>query len=392
MSTKFWRTLTLSVAAHAIASGISLGATFEISNDPEKALSEITKAWVGEFDNHLQVRANLDRVGAVGPELSRERRELKAYRLDAPQLGKYVIFFEEYRANAPGTANRQRVISLVYDSARKQVRARQLFFNGEKHGRTPLEPAAVAKMQLSEFDLTRPGCDLMFRWEEVHQRYRGGMDPGACVSKDMRVGKNYIDYEMLLAGGELWYRDRTVRAADGVIVGEVDGFSWVSFTRTGTPHIAEQQGVWRGMFRRYDGDGKLAAEFPSEITMRVIPRNGKLEYHQTNHYFPKGQPEEIIQSYGEVRDGRIYFGNARLEGWKMDIPDDPTQRSAIILLNYKDGSGLYAHEIVSVSSDGRYRARATQYLKEGRIVRRTLIDEEKVTSDWAAYEAAQKQR
>lgn len=381
--------VVVAVVCASLCGTVVVGATPDTS-DAEKALSEITKAWVGEFDNHLQVRTNLDRLGAKGPELSRERRELKAYRLDAPQLGKYVIFFEEYRANAPGTANRQRVVSLVYDAERKQVRARQLFFNGEKHGRQPLAPAAVAKMPLSDFDLSRPGCDLFFRWEDANQRYRGGMDPGACVSKDVRAGKNYIDYEMLLTGGELWYRDRTVRQVDGVIVGEVDGFSWVLFTRSGLPHIAEQQGVWRGMFRRYDANGRLAAEFPSEITMRVIVRGDKLDYHQTNHYFPKDQPEEIIESYGEVRDGRVYFGNARLDGWKMDVPDDPTQRSAVILMDYKDGSGLYAHEIVSVSADGRFRARATQYLKDGRIVRRTLIDEEKLTSDWAAYEAAAK--
>ena len=214
------------------------------------------------------------------------------------------------------------------------------------------------------------------------------MDPGACISKDTSDGGSYIDYEMLLTGGELWYRDRTLRASDDTVRGEVDGFSWVLFTRSGVPHIAGQQGVWRGVFRRYDPSGKLTAEFPSEITMRVIPKDGRLDYHQTNRYFPEGKPKEVIESYGEVRDGRAYFGNARLEGWKMDVPDDPSQRSAVILMNYKDGSGMYVHEIVSVSSDGRYRARATQYLKEGRLVSRTLIDEEKITEDWAAYDAA----
>ena len=187
------KSLSRSIALVAIlCASVCSAVIFAASPDPvdsEKALSEITKAWVGEFDNHVQVRANLDRLGAKGPELSRERRELKAYRLDAPQLGKYVIFFEEYRASAPGTANRQRVVSLVYDAERKQVRARQLFFNGEKHGRQPLAPAAVAKMSLADFDLSRPGCDLLFKWEEANQRYRGGMDPGACVSKDVRAGK-----------------------------------------------------------------------------------------------------------------------------------------------------------------------------------------------------------
>ena len=355
---------------------------------PQKMLRDIEEQWIGAFDNHTQVRANLDRMGAMGPELSRERRQLKVVRIDAPQLGDRVLFFEEYRATQPGTANRQRVVSLVFDEKRQQVRARQLFFNGAKHGRALLDPAVVARMPLAEFDLSRPSCDLWFRWEAAHERYRGAMDPGACISKDTSDGGSYIDYEMLLTGGELWYRDRTLRASDDTVRGEVDGFSWVLFTRSGSPHIAGQQGVWRGVFRRYDPSGKLTAEFPSEITMRVIPKDGRLDYHQTNRYFPEGKPKEVIESYGEVRDGRAYFGNARLEGWKMDVPDDPSQRSAVILMNYKDGSGMYVHEIVSVSSDGRYRARATQYLKEGRLVSRTLIDEEKITEDWAAYDAA----
>jgi len=153
------------------------------------------------------------------------------------------------------------------------------------------------------------------------------------------------------------------------------------------PYIAKQQGVWRGIFRRYDKDGKLTSEFPSEIIMRVIDEKDKVSYHQTNRYFPLGAPEEIIESYGEVRDGKIYFGNKRLDAWKMDISDDHTKRSAIILMEFKDGSGLYAHEIVSVSEDGRHRSRAAQYLKNGLIVRRTLIDEEKITDNWKEYDA-----
>ena len=113
---------------------------------PQKMLRDIEEQWSGAFDNHIQVRANLDRMGAKGPELSRERRQLKVVRIDAPQLGDRVLFFEEYRATQPGTANRQRVVSLVFDEKRQQVRARQLFFNGAKHGRALLDPAVVARM------------------------------------------------------------------------------------------------------------------------------------------------------------------------------------------------------------------------------------------------------
>ncbi len=247
-------------------------------------------------------------------------------------------------------------------------------------------------MSQADFDLSRPYCDLWFSWEPEWQRCRGRMQPGACVSEHEVDGMVYADFEMLLYGKELWYRDRSIRLANGTVRGEFDGFSWLLFTRKSMPHIAQQQGVWRGVFRRYDADGRLTAEFPSEITMRVMPKDGRLMYHQTNRYLPAGEPEEVLESYGEVRDGRVYFGNARLDAWKMDVPDDPSGRSAVILMQYKDGSGLYVHEIVSVSADGRHRARATQYLKDGRIVRRTLIDEDKVTDDWAAYDAARRTR
>ncbi len=364
----------------------------QIASAQKPVLQDIADRWVGEYDNHLQVRANLDRPGPTVPELTRERRELKVVRLTAPQLGDLVLFFEEYRESQPGLANRQRVVSLVLDAKRNQVRARQFFFKGARYDRSPLAPEVIARMSPADFDLSRPYCDLWFSWEPEWQRYRGRMQPGACVSEHEVDGMVHADFEMLLYGKELWYRDRSIRLANGTVRGEIDGFSWLLFTRKSTPHIAQQQGVWRGVFRRYDADGRLTAEFPSEITMRVMPKDGRLMYHQTNRYLPAGKPEEVLESYGEVRDGRVYFGNARLDAWKMDVPDDPSGRSAVILMQYKDGSGLYVHEIVSVSADGRHRARATQYLKDGRIVRRTLIDEDKVTDDWAAYDAARTPR
>ena len=55
---------------------------------------------------------------------------MKVVRLDAPQLGKNVLFFEEYRAANPGKAHWQRVVSLEWDDKRAQVRARQFFFRG----------------------------------------------------------------------------------------------------------------------------------------------------------------------------------------------------------------------------------------------------------------------
>jgi hypothetical protein len=361
----------------------AVGAT----RSPAQQIREIAERWAGDYDNHLQVRANLERSGARGPELTVERRTMKVVRLDAPQLGKDVLFLEEYRDATPGKAHRQRVVSLEWDEKRAQVRARQFFFGGARYDREPLDPARVALMRREDFNLARPFCDLWFSWEGRYDRYRGAMQPRTCVSEHETDGMVTAEFEMLLYGSELWYRDRSIKV-DGTIRGEIDGFSWLLFTRRGAPHIARQAGVWRGTFRRYDADGRLAEEFPAEITMRVIPGDGRLLYHQTNVYRPPGKPPETLENFGEVRDGKIHFGNDRLDAWKMDVPGDSSGRSAVLLMDYKDGSGMYMHQIVSLSDDGRFRSRTAQYLVKGRIVRRTLIDEEKLTDDWRAYDAS----
>lgn len=121
-------------------------------------------------------------------------------------------------------------------------------------------------------------------------------------------------------------------------------------------------------------------------------RNHRAAEKQTRHraappnqcyLLPDGK-EQVIESFGEVRDGRISFANERVDGWSMDAVGDTTRRMTMLNMTMKDGS--YVHEVISLSDDGKQRSRATQFLKDGKILRRTLIDEEKVTDDWAAYE------
>ncbi len=57
-----------------------------------------------------------------------------------------------------------------------------------------------------------------------------------------------------------------------------------------------------------------------------------------------------------------------------------------MVMEFKDGSGLCVYEIVATSSDGQNRSRATQYLRDGRIVRGTKFDEVLVTRDWRGFE------
>jgi hypothetical protein len=147
------------------------------------------------------------------------------------------------------------------------------------------------------------------------------------------------------------------------------------------PVLARSEGVWAGTFRRLDAEGRIVAEFKSRVTKRyLVDAPWPRIYHQTNHYeFPDGTSQHL-ETYGEFRDGRIHFESERVKGWQLDDPADPYKRTVLLHMVYKDRPEEYVYELINVSDDGRYRTRMTQFLKDGRTVQRTLIDEEKLAA------------
>ena len=51
-----------------------------------------------------------------------------------------------------------------------------------------------------------------------------------------------------------------------------------------------------------------------------------------------------------------------------------------------DDPGLYLYEMIQLSDCGKYRSRVWQWFRNGQLEQRTLIDEQRVSDDWAAYE------
>ena len=350
-------------------------------------IEEIMRRWCGSFNNRRQVEANVARGEPMAPELTREHRSMEVLRLEAPQLGEHVLFFEEIRESRPELAHRQRVMVLVDDSERKCPRAQQLFFRtGPTYDRPRIEPEAVARMVRTDFR-HEDGCDLFFSHEDDLDRFRASMLPGSCRYDHAVDGPVVAEFDMLLHRDQLWYRDRSIRVADGRVRGEIDGFSWLLFDRRAPMklpgHLARQQGVWKGTWRSYDHDSLLQETFEGWVVPRFIERDGVICLEQTNHYPSRGGARQTIESSGEYRDGRIVFANERAEGWSERLSGDPTGRGSVIVINYRDGSCLY--EIVTTSDDGRRRTRSVQFIRDGRLLRRTLIDEEKVSDDWQPF-------
>jgi hypothetical protein len=361
--------------------------TLAQAKSPEQMISEVAEQWIGKYDNHSQVAEHIRLGEPVAPELTREKREMKVEKLDAPQFGKTVLFLEEYKETSPNLAHRQRVMTLTWDEKLNKVRVNQFFFKqGPAYDRKPLESSVVAKMLVANFDHIER-CDLFFAWDAKLSRYGGGMIPRACTYQHPVDGEVYAEFDMLLWNKHLWYRDRSIRVGNGTIRGEIDGFSWLRFEKKTQltreefakkfPVISRQEGVWTGRFRRYDADGNLTADSASEITVKLDFSNEKTPYRQTNKYVFADGKTQTIESEGRIEGDKLVFSNAQIEGWATDLTSDENKRTSFFYLKYKDGSNMYVYEIVTLSDDGKSRSRATQYLKDGKIVRRTLIDETK---------------
>ena len=353
--------------------------------------------WTGAFSNERQVAAERYSLDPDYPEASRLTRDIRVYRLDAPAIGTTVLYLEEVKMDQPEKAHRQRVMTFLWHADRAEIEVQQLFFSTElAYDRPFLPPEAVRQMRREDFAEV-PGCNLFFVWDEALERFKGGMRPRQCEYEHPGSGLVYAEFDMILDRHRLWYRDRSIKIPDGAIRGEIDGFSWLRFDRLSReprlangdrisraqmlrrmPVMARMEGVWAGEFRRIDAEGALIEVVPSRVIVRFLPDGDAYDYHQVNITRPGEQGERRIESQGKWDVDRLRFSNARLNGWAQDLATDPSGLTSVFRMDFTDGSGLTVSEIVSLSDDGNHRMRATQYIKEGRILRRTLIDEQRV--------------
>ena len=399
----------------AIVAAILLGthwpsASGAVEADGSELRERFAKYWTGAFSNERQARAERLNREPDYPEAVRLVRDMRVHRLNAPAIGDIVLFLEEVKADRPQLAHRQRVMTLLWRESTGEIEVEQLFPSlDQAYDRPFISPEEVE--QLSREDLFPVAeCNLFFRWEPEKQRFKGGMRPRACRYEHPQSGPVYAEFDMVLDRHRLWYRDRSIKVADGAVRGEIDGFSWLRFDRLSDrpvlangdrisraqlrrrmPLTAKMEGVWEGTFRRVGPKGEIIEALPSRITVQLLPDGEAYDYRQINVLNPDGDEEQRIESYGKWDVDRLRFFNGRLEGWAKAVAADEAGQTAVFLMEFKDGSGLTVSEVVSFRpGDPDARMRATQYMRDGRIVRRTLIDEIKVSG--AVPEAAQQLR
>ena len=147
--------------------------------------------------------------------------------------------------------------------------------------------------------------------------------------------------------------------------------------------MARNEGVWEGYYRYYDAAGDKVDEHKSRLVCRI---KDDRDYHQTNLYRWADGRKENRDFPALITDGRLYF-TSEIDGWAAPVDLDEHQRTMMLHWTRNGETDLYLYEMIQISDDGESRARVWQWFRGGKLWQRTLIDEVRVSQDWAAYES-----
>jgi hypothetical protein len=156
------------------------------------------------------------------------------------------------------------------------------------------------------------------------------------------------------------------------------------------PLLATNEGVWDGVYRHVGPDGETVDVHRSRLICR-FPDAGPHAYHQTNIYTWENGAREIREYPCPYVPGsrELIFLNDLIDGWAKEVPIDPLNRTLMLSWFRPDMREILFYEMINMSECGQYRTRVWQWLRDGRVFRRTLIDETRVSKTTAEYEAYQ---
>lgn len=152
--------------------------------------------------------------------------------------------------------------------------------------------------------------------------------------------------------------------------------------RKAMPLLARHEGVWEGYYRYYDSQGNKTDEHKSRLICRI--RDDK-EYHQTNLYRWADGKKETRDFPARIEGGRLWFAT-EISGWAAAVDLDEHKRTMMLHWTRIGEPDLYLYEMIQISDDSEARARVWHWFRNDRLWQRTLVDESRVSTDWAGYE------
>jgi len=155
----------------------------------------------------------------------------------------------------------------------------------------------------------------------------------------------------------------------------------MSDIRQRMPLLARHEGVWDGWYRYYDAEGNKTDEHRSRLVCR-FPDSGAVDYDQTNHYSWADGRTDVRPFPAVLAGDRIAFQSDLIDGWAADVALDSHHRTTMLHWVRKNEPGVYLYEMIQLSDCGNFRSRVWHWFRDGRLFQRTLIDEQRVSSEW----------
>jgi len=157
--------------------------------------------------------------------------------------------------------------------------------------------------------------------------------------------------------------------------------------------LAFNEGVWADTYRWVDAEANLLEEH--RCTMLVMfPEAPPYAYHQVNMYtWPDGQKKVTKDMKVRYVEGSRQFAiwDKDVAGWvkeptgyEGDDQNLTTYMKWMRIGGGPDDAGVY-YEMINNSACGRYRNRVWQQMQDGKVVRRCLINGEKVSISWQEF-------
>lgn len=145
------------------------------------------------------------------------------------------------------------------------------------------------------------------------------------------------------------------------------------------PILADHVGEWRGRYVHIDPDGRVLDEHASHLACWV-PEDGSHDVVQVNTYTWDDGREEQFRFGGTVDDGVCYFRTERIVGEMSQVDD----HVIVLTWHYTHDPENYLYELIQLSRDGQHKCRTWHWMENDRLVRRTIISEERVSDQVSA--------
>mmetsp|Transcript_3941 Transcript_3941/g.6926 ORF Transcript_3941/g.6926 Transcript_3941/m.6926 type:complete len:162 (+) Transcript_3941:126-611(+) len=137
-------------------------------------------------------------------------------------------------------------------------------------------------------------------------------------------------------------------------------------------NLHNYSGIWRGVYKYVDGEGKLIDTHESYIE-KCIGLGPK--YFQRNTYtWPDGK-KEVHEFEGVLSDGKLILDTGRIYGEYVAV--DPLH--GFLSFHYKAHPESHVTEMMHVSADKKICNRSWMWLKDGKFFKVALMHEEKIS-------------